>query len=371
MDRYVDFSSALYLGLKYPWAHLRPWNQLTFGKPYALFEPYLGVTLANKLARLQGFKNGTLGTSTLHFFYDIFNIWKGRCAIFYDSSCYSILKWAAKRARISGSKVFPFSHHSPEKLANLLKDNHKGGVVPIILTDSYCISCGKLSPLIEYARLAKKFNGYLIIDDTQVIGIFGEKNKNIPFYGTCGGGSIKWLGMSEYTDNLISITSLSKGFGIPVAIMSAPTYIIDSYKGISESRIHTSPPNNCILACVQKALEINKNMGDTLRIKLLNNVLYFKEILNHLNIHTNNNCYPVQTISFKSTKCLVDTFNALRKNGILTVPLKNHGYHSGSLAFCISSAHQKKDFEDLGDVLARIKTAHDNHLNTKKNKVFY
>ena len=50
----LDFTSALYLGLRHPSASLAPWSALSLGQPAALQEAPAATALAARLARLQG-----------------------------------------------------------------------------------------------------------------------------------------------------------------------------------------------------------------------------------------------------------------------------------------------------------------------------
>jgi 8-amino-7-oxononanoate synthase len=90
----LDFTSALYLGPQHSMGSLRPWSQLTTGAPAALIRPPGSDTVADQLARLQGCERGTLATSTLHLFWDLFGILAGcRVAIYLDAGAYPIAWW--------------------------------------------------------------------------------------------------------------------------------------------------------------------------------------------------------------------------------------------------------------------------------------
>jgi 8-amino-7-oxononanoate synthase len=70
----LDFTSALYLGLCHPSGTLRPWAQLTTGRPAALQEPPGTEGVTESLVHLLGCAGATLGTSTLHIFWDVFQV---------------------------------------------------------------------------------------------------------------------------------------------------------------------------------------------------------------------------------------------------------------------------------------------------------
>ena len=70
----LDFTSALYLGLRHPLGSSRPWAALSLGRPAALQPPPGAGALARELAALQGCEAATLLPSTLHLFWDLFGL---------------------------------------------------------------------------------------------------------------------------------------------------------------------------------------------------------------------------------------------------------------------------------------------------------
>src|SRR5262245_64902371 len=100
----LDFTSALYLGLLHPSRVLRPWTQLTTGVPAALAPPPGAVAVTARLAALQGCERATLGTSTLHLFWDLFGLFPAReIAIYLDAGTYAIAGWGVERAAARGA----------------------------------------------------------------------------------------------------------------------------------------------------------------------------------------------------------------------------------------------------------------------------
>jgi len=57
----LDFTSALYLGLHHPSETLRPWAQLTTGRPAALQAPPGAESITASLVRLLRCEGATLG----------------------------------------------------------------------------------------------------------------------------------------------------------------------------------------------------------------------------------------------------------------------------------------------------------------------
>lgn len=139
----LDFTSALYLGLRHPSRSLRPWTQFTTGTPAALWVPDRARAVAAQLGRLQGCEYATLGPSTLHLFWDFFGLLpKYGTAIYVDAGAYPIARWGIERAAARGVPVESFAHHDPEALDCLVKRVPLGRRRPVVVADGFCPACG-------------------------------------------------------------------------------------------------------------------------------------------------------------------------------------------------------------------------------------
>ena len=178
----LDFTSALYLGMRHPAAQLAPWSSLTLGQPAALSEPPGAPALAADLAALQGCEAACVLPSTLHLFWDLFGMLAAeRLVILVDGGSYAIARWGAERAQALGlpRQVFPSGEMAA--LRRLVAAWRRQGRRPLILADGYVPGSEQVLPLAGYAALARQGGGYLLLDDTQVLGVMG----------TQGGGSAR------------------------------------------------------------------------------------------------------------------------------------------------------------------------------------
>ena len=207
----LDFASALYLGLSHPSRNVAAWEQLTTGKPAALAMPPGAIEVSEQIAVLQGCQSATLATSTLHLFWDFFGTFAGRpMTIYADAETYPIALWGIERARARGANVESFAHQDVNDLRRRLKQKARAGSVQMIVTDGFCPDCGRVAPIAEYVAAAVSFGGLVLVDDTQALGILGERG-NGP-YGDGGGGvfvgtaslvrtcwaSARWLKVLEF-----------------------------------------------------------------------------------------------------------------------------------------------------------------------------
>lgn len=263
----LDFTSALYLGLRHPSAALRPWECLTLGRPAVLREPSAAAQVANELAQLQGCEAAILLPSTLHLFWDLFGVLsEQRIVILVDSGTYPIARWGVERAVARGVPVECFLHHDSGELARRARHWVRQARRPVIVADGFCPACGQSAPVAEYAAIAAGCGGYLVLDDTQALGILGAAPLADAPFGIGGGGSLRWHGVRG--PHIVVGVSLAKGFGVPLAALSGSASLIAQFREHSETRVHCSPPSVATLHAAQYALAVNRAQGDALRRRL-------------------------------------------------------------------------------------------------------
>src|SRR5215208_3177048 len=95
----ADFTSALYLGFRHPSQSLRPWSQFTKGKPAALGGSPAATIIGRLLRELQGCECVALLPSTLHLFFDLFEVLRHEgIRLYIDAGTYPTVRWGAERA---------------------------------------------------------------------------------------------------------------------------------------------------------------------------------------------------------------------------------------------------------------------------------
>src|SRR5262249_51833606 len=211
----LDFTSALYLGLEHASWCLPGWKKLTLGKPAALQGPPGAREVERALSMLVGCDEVLLAPSTLHLFWDLFgSLAQKGTAIFLDSGSYPIARWGVDRAAACGVPVHLFRRHDPGALRALLCSAPVKR--PVVVADGYCPVCAMAAPVADYLECVRALGGWVVLDDTQSLGIFGEASEVLP-YGRGGGGSLKRAGIRD--SRLIIVSSLAKAFGVPVAML--------------------------------------------------------------------------------------------------------------------------------------------------------
>lgn len=351
--RLLDFTSALYLGMRHPSGSLRPWGQLTTGAPAALAEPERADWVAQALAALMGSERGVLGPSTLHLFWDLFGILSGEeVAIYLDAGIYPIARWGIERAAARGVSVKTFPHHDADGLQRRLReDRHRRGR-PVVVSDGLCPACGRVAPIAAYLARVRPFGGWLILDDTQALGILGHAPGPGAPYGSGGGGTLRWSGVRG--PDLLVVSSLAKGFGVPVAVLSGSTVMVKKIEAASETRVHCSPPSMAVIHAADHALAINRDHGDALRLRLALRVRYFRDRLKEIGLSARGGLFPVQTLIPRPSLDAVALHEDLLRQGIRTALHRNRNGNGARISLIITARHSLHEIDYVVDVLSHV-----------------
>lgn len=347
----LDFTSALYLDMHHPHAALRPWTQLTIGRPAALARTPGSEAVAHDLAHLLGCERAVLGSSTLHIFWDLFHVLKaeGIC-IYLDEGTYPIVRWGVERVAAQGVPVVGFRKHDPLALQQLLERNRHRTLRPVVVCDGICPASGRPAPLDRYLSLVRAEGGYLVIDDTQALGIMGAQASQEAPYGWGGSGTPAWHGIKG--SELIVGSSLAKGFGVPVAVLAGSSTVLKRFEDQSLTSVHCSPPSAAVIAATEHALRLNYRRGDWLRKRLLQNVRRFREHLVQAGVSVGGGFFPVQTPRFGTLTRRIHT--QLQAEGIETVLHHERDGHPAKLSFLITAAHSPQDIDYAAARVAAI-----------------
>eukprot|EP01031_Cornospumella_fuschlensis_P026693 gene26693-32254_t len=212
-----NFTSASYLGSEFSSVDLHLKTPLTLGKPAFLKEPLLNRWVANQIAKMQGLERGVIAPSSLHLFWDLFGILSKNYVVFIEENTYPIGQWGTIHADARQIPVIRFKPENLMELQNSIRKNCSNKQKPLIVCDALNIDSGKLAPIEEYLSLIEPMNGHLLIDDTQTFGIFGANPTHTGF-GLGGGGILKLLQINS--SKILTINSLSKAFGVPIAVLA-------------------------------------------------------------------------------------------------------------------------------------------------------
>jgi len=328
----TDFTSALYLAMRHPSATLGSWDALTLGRPAALEDVPGAAPLAAALAQLQGCAAATLLPSTLHLFWDLFGMLaRERVAFLVDAGAYPIARWGAGHGRALGVPLRVFACGAVAALAQMARRAGESGRRPVILADGYCPGAPAAPPLAAYARIAADSGGLLVLDDTQVLGLFG----------TGGGGSLPWHGMQG--EHILVGASLAKGFGAPLAVLAGSARMVQYFEACSQTRTHASPPSVAAIRAAGRALRLNRDSGPARRRSLWLRVAQLREGLHRIGLCSCGGRFPVQVLRLPARIDGEALHASLQRQGIDTV-LQAAGARR-IISFLLRADHSRSDIE--------------------------
>jgi 8-amino-7-oxononanoate synthase len=355
MRQSIDFTSSLYLGVHHPSRSLRPWAQLTTGKPAALKATPSAQAIAEALAQLQGCERAVLLPSTLHLFFDLFEVLRrDGISVYVDAATYPIALWGAERAAAHGVRLRRIPHYDPDAARIAIAHGGRTGTRPVILTDGFCPFCGRPAPLRAYVQCVAAYEGYVVVDDTQALGIWGTgPGPNGP-YGSGGGGSLRLQAIRS--PHLILGSSLAKGFGVPVAVLGGSASFVQRFLRRSETRVHASPPSLAVLRAAEHALRINALYGDGLRLRLARLVGMFRDNLRGIDLRHSGSLFPVQLLAPEHDRDAVRLQRLLRSAGVRTIVVHAPSTPKARLAFIINATHSPGQIDRATGLLAQLTT---------------
>jgi 8-amino-7-oxononanoate synthase len=341
----IDFTSALYLGMKHASGALPRWDTLTEGVPAALRVARAACRFERELAALQGREACLAMTSTLHAFWDLVGwLANPNAVMLADAGAYTITWWGLERARARGVPVLRFRHNDAKNLRELLARYALcGSCMPVVFIDGSWPDDGCVAPYAEMLAIVRERGGLLVADDTQALGVLGHGPSRMQPYGSGGGGSMRWLGLDA--PDVITVASCAKAFGVPIAAVSGAQSVIAALRTQAHTRVHSSPPSNAHLSAALAALALNRSTGDALRARLLRNVLRLRERLRAAGIQTSGGLFPVQTLDLGRFEDPVGLFGALERRGISTVLRRPLGSPAPRLSLIVTAAHEVDEIE--------------------------
>jgi 8-amino-7-oxononanoate synthase len=363
----IDLSSALYLEMRHAHHDIPGWRQMTTGVPASVREDVRSIAVGQAIAGMQGLERGLTGASTLHLFEDLYS-WLADMPVtlYVDEFVYPVARCGIEKLTVKGIPIHPYRHQQAAHLAVLMRRSANKNRIPVVLTDGWCPQCGRPAPLHPITGLLARHGGIGVMDDTQALGLLGERSAGragglrpnndqwSSAYGRGGGGLLRWSAAPG--DRMLSITSLAKSFGVPMAVISGSHRLIGEFRASSGTVDHSSPPSIAHLSAAQRALTINSEEGDCRRRRLFAGVTRFKQRLSMAGISSKGGLFPVQHLGGLSQDSLLSLHQALEKDDIRTVLTKDHQSPVPQLTLLFRAGLRDEEIDRVTDKLIRFYT---------------
>lgn len=153
---------------------------------------------------------------------------------------------------------------------------------------------------------------------------------------------------------MLLVSSLAKGFGVPVAVLAGSRALVRWFKDKSQTRTHCSPPSIAAIHAAEHALRVNESQGDTLRLRLVRLVHYFRGRLARIGWSAIGGLCPVQTLIPQPTLDARKLHGQLLRQGIRTVLHCGDKGRIPCLSFLITARHSRDDIDHAANAITRF-----------------
>ncbi len=201
-----------------------------------------------------------------------------------------------------------FLHNDVVSLERILKQSQKKFRNIVLIVDGVYSQDGDIAPLDKICKLSKEYGAFLIVDDAHGLGVVGDKGKGV-------------LDLFNCYDQVDMITgTFSKSLASVGGYVAANKEIINLLKFFSASNIFSAAATPHAVSCVLKAIELLDEEPEW-NIKLKDNIKYFKQGLDTLNIDYGKSQSAVFPIMIRDEEKTKNIGRELFKNGIYANPI--------------------------------------------------
>ena len=238
-----------------------------------------------------------------------------------------------------------------------------------MVTDGFCPGCGRFAPVKQLLTIVRKNGGYVLLDDTQALGIFGRHEKTGNVFGTGGGGTLQRQQIID--PHVVCISSMAKGLGVPVAVLAGSRQFLKQFAETSETLTHSSPPSNAVISAAEHALQVNQSDGERIRFRLSKRIGYFKQLLSDIGLSTHQSCFPLQTLKVLPQLNSRKIYTNLLQQGVQTVLHRVRCTGKICVSFIITAKHSIAQLHQAALKLAHIVGSTATRKNREFNNEYY
>lgn len=214
--------------------------------------------------------------------------------------------------RLSRANRMIYKHNDMNDLANILekidKNNTKYRRI-LLITDGVFSMDGDIAPLDTIAKLAKKHNAIVYVDDAHGEGVLGDK----------GRGIVSHYGLN-HSDVHIEMGTFSKAYGTMGGHISGSEWLVKFAWNKSRTWLLSSSHPPAVIMATIAAIDVLEKEPQYVE-KLWKNTSYFKNAINDLGFNTGNSQTPIIPIIVGEPSKAKKFSNELFKAGIFIVPI--------------------------------------------------
>jgi 8-amino-7-oxononanoate synthase len=356
----ADFASCNYLGFDLDpeiigvvpeylakWGTHPSWSRL-LGSP-ALYEE-----IEDRLTGLLGCEDTLVFPTITLIHLSVIPVLAAGGTIFMESRAHKTIYEGCQFATARGATMKKFGIDDLDGLEQLLKADRSGR--RLICIDGVNSMTGNTPDLPALARLARRYDALLYVDDAHGFGVIGERTQDESSpYGMRGNSIVRHF--DESYENIILVSGFSKSYSSLAAFITCPTELKHMLKTAASPYLYSGPSPIASLATVIAGFDVNDQRGDEIRADLWRKTAKVLECLDRLGAHTpNRSGLPVIEVPLARHEDIAAAGRFLFDNGIYVtlaayplVPKSEVGFRIQTTA-----ANTYAEIEQLADVLGKV-----------------
>jgi 8-amino-7-oxononanoate synthase len=365
-DRWLaDFASCNYLGFDLEqeiissvpryleqWGTHPSWSRM-------LGSPALYPQIEERLTELLGCED-TLVIPTITLIHlSVIPVLAGDGTIFVDNRAHKTIYDGCQFAAARGATVKRFRFEDPDDLEQLLRKDKAS--TRLICMDGVNSMTGNAPDLQAFARIARRYDAMLYVDDAHGFGVIGERaDDEMSPYGTRGNSVVRYCG--ETYDRIVLVAGFSKSYSSLAAFIACPSELKELLKTAAPPYLYSGPSPIASLATVLAGFDVNQARGDAIRADLWSKTDEVLQCLDRLGVHTpNRSGFPIIEVPLARHEDIDAAGRFLFDNGIYVtlaayplVPKTEVGFR-----IQITAANSQAEIEQLVETLGKLASSFD------------
>ena len=283
----------------------------------------------------------------------------GDGTIFVDNRAHKTIYDGCQFASARGATLKRFRFEDPDDLEQLLR--HDRSTTRLICMDGVNSMTGNAPDLRDFARIARRYDAILYVDDAHGFGVIGERSpdESSP-YGLRGNSIVRYC--DETYDRIVLVGGFSKSYSSLAAFVACPTELKNLLKTAAPPYLYSGPSPVASLATVLAGFEVNEARGDAIRLDLWRKTDQVLQCLDRLGVHTpNRSGFPIIEIPLARHEDINAAGRFLFEHGVYVTLAAYPLVPKSEVGFRIqmTAANSQAEIEQLVDVLGKLANAFD------------
>lgn len=237
-------------------------------------------------------------------------------------------------SRLSGAKIFRYSHCDPQDLRRVLEENRPHFPRLLVITDGVFSMDGDLAPLDEIYQVTKDFEAVLMVDDAHGEGVVGKG----------GRGIVDHFALHGKVD--IEVGTLSKAFGVVGGVVAGNSLVVEWLRQRGRPFLFSSAMTAADVAACLSAVDILEESTELVE-RLWENTRYFKAEMRSLGFDIGSSVTPITPVMLGEAPLAQEFSRELFKEGVFAMALGFPTVPRGKarIRVMISASHSQADLQ--------------------------